>query len=75
MNNVIRVYIQSGLVQHVDSSAGIPVRIIDLDTEGSPASDLQRLSKADILALPEGLEDERSAFITTWKNGEAVSRA
>lgn len=70
--HAIRVYIQSGLVQHVDGNGA--VRIIDLDVEGSPASDTHKLSQRDIATLPDGLKDERRAFITVWKNGEAVSR-
>jgi hypothetical protein len=70
--HAVRVYIQSGLVQHVD--ADITVRIIDLDTEGSPKSDLHKLSQRDIMTLPDGLKDQRRGFITNWLGGRAVSR-
>lgn len=68
--NTIRIYIQDGLVQHVHGNK-VRVRIVDLDTEGSPAADTQRLAKGDIKGLPDGLGDRRRAFITTWhKDGE-----
>jgi hypothetical protein len=71
----IRIFIQDGLVQHV-AGPDIPVRVIDLDTEGTPPEDTYQLTKADIVAMPEGLNSTHQyrAFITNYRNGEAVSR-
>jgi hypothetical protein len=70
---IIRIYIKDGLVQHVHAPASQPVRIIDCDTEGAPDDDLSPLSREDESHRPEGIDATR-AFITDWRNGEAVSR-
>jgi hypothetical protein len=72
----ITIYIESGLVQHVQcADPSQPVVIIDLDTEGTPACDLQPLTGGEILGLPDGLEARGGkAFVRVWQNGEAVPR-
>lgn len=71
----VTIYIQDGLVQHVQAGADQSVTVIDLDTEGTPDRDLQPLTGGEILAMPEGLTARRGrGFIRVWQNGEAVPR-
>jgi hypothetical protein len=65
-NALVRIYIQSGLVQEVVGPDGITVRVIDLDTEGAPISDLKALNQGDRRNLPEDCRDRTHGYIRNW---------